>query len=162
MVGYRRYESRGVEPLFPFGHGLSYTTFEYSDLDVSEVAANGTLTVSFVVRNTGSVAGAEAGQIYISDVECRLSRPLKELKAFQKVQLQPGASQKVVVGLEKEALSYWDPETNAWRADPGEFAVLVGSSSADIRLRGSTQLQHKLVWRGLGREQPVAAARANL
>lgn len=163
MVGYRSYESRGVEPLFPFGHGLSYATFDYQDLKLGEVSSTGNFSVSFQVRNSGAVAGAEAAQIYVSDLECRLSRPKKELKAFRKVHLEPRKTATVGLELDKEALSYWDPETKAWRADPGEFEVLVGSSSADIRLRGRVQLREKIVWRGLGNaEARSETKKANL
>jgi beta-glucosidase len=141
FVGYRYYEKKDVEPLFPFGHGLSYTRFGYGDLDVpAEVAQDENFKVSVTVTNTGDVAGQEVAQLYIRDVESRLMRPVKELKAFEKVDLKPGASQVVTFDLDPRALSYYDPHQQLWVAEPGAFEVLVGASSRDIRLQGTFEL----------------------
>ena len=127
LLGYRWYDTKGVKPLFAFGHGLSYTTFEYGEASVRG------RKVSVTVKNTGDVAGAEVVQLYISDPECSVVRPAKELKAFRKVFLQPGESAKVVFDITEEALSYFDADAHKWVVEPGEFIAHVGSSSDDIR-----------------------------
>jgi beta-glucosidase len=141
-VGYRGFEKRGVEPLFPFGHGLSYTTFEYSDLAVApaRAAPGEPVRVSLTVRNTGPRAGAEIVQLYVHDGHASLDRPAKELKGFSRVALAPGEFRRVTMTLDRAAMSYFDPARNDWVAEPGVFDVLVGASSADIRLRGSFDL----------------------
>jgi beta-glucosidase len=142
FVGYRYYDKKEVEPLFPFGHGLSYTTFEYSNLAVDPAVCEpgGQLTVSVDVKNAGNRAGQEVVQLYLRDCECRLIRPLKELKAFAKVMLQPGERKTVALTLGEEALSFYDPGQEGWVAEPGDFEVLVGSSSRDIRLAAGFEL----------------------
>ena len=133
-VGYRWFEARQVTPLFPFGHGLSYTTFEYGAPTVSaKKTADGAVTVSVPVANTGTVAGAEVVQFYVSDPESSVDRPVKELKGFCKVWLEPGETKSVSVDLTRESLSYFDAGNHHWTAEPGRFDVLVGASSADIR-----------------------------
>lgn len=142
FVGYRYNDAAGVEPLFPFGHGLSYTTFEYSDLRVSErVKAGQPVEVSLTVTNTGPVAGKEVVQLYVRDVASSLVRPYKELKGFQKVALAPGESQTVRFCLKERDLSFYDPIRKAWVAEPGEFEVLAGASAADIRLKAGFTLE---------------------
>ncbi|HEX8500079.1 MAG TPA: glycoside hydrolase family 3 C-terminal domain-containing protein [Pyrinomonadaceae bacterium] len=145
FVGYRGYEKNNVRPLFPFGHGLSYTTFRYSDLTVMPMTGapeGGALyEVSFEVKNTGEREGADVAQVYVSDTHARLPRPPKELKGFAKVTLKPGESRRVAVRLDRRSLSYYDAAARQWRADPGEFDVLVGRSSEQIELRG--KLTHK-------------------
>ena len=135
FVGYRYYDAKDIEPLFPFGFGLSYTSFAYESLQLSaaEIDANGSLQVRVDVRNTGARAGKEVVQLYVRDVESRLSRPPKELKGFQKVALAPGQTQTVTFTLGRRDLSYYDPQQRDWVAEPGIFEVLVGSSSRDIR-----------------------------
>ena len=142
-VGYRGFEKRGVEPLFPFGHGLSYTTFEYSDLAVTpaKVAPGQPVKVSLTVRNTGSRAGAEIVQLYVHDVKSSLDRPAKELKGFHRVVLAPGQSQRVMLTVDQAAMSFFDPWKDDWVAEPGAFEVLVGASSQDIRLKGAFELE---------------------
>lgn len=136
FVGYRYYDHCDVEPRFPFGHGLSYTTFEYSQLQApAEVKMGELVRVSITVRNTGEMEGKEVVQLYVHDAQSRLPRPPKELKGFAKVTLKPGASQTVTFTLDQRALSFYDPIRRAWVAEPGTFAVLVGSSSRDIRGR---------------------------
>jgi beta-glucosidase len=141
FVGYRYYDTKGVEPLFPFGHGLSYTTFEYSDLQIpATVSAGEDVTVTVTIKNTGQTAGKETIQVYVSDKQSSLIRPKKELKAFQKVTLEPGESQTVTLKLKPRALSFYKPAANAWVAEPGTFEVLVGSSSRDIRQKAAFEL----------------------
>jgi beta-glucosidase len=141
-VGYRGFDKSKVEPLFPFGFGLSYTTFEYSGLEVSPttVKKGGTVNVSLRVRNSGGRAGAEVVQLYLKDVEASLDRPEKELKGFRRVRLQPGQTETVTFTLDSSALSYFDPRHDGWVAEPGAFEALVGASSRDIRLRGTFTL----------------------
>ena len=142
FVGYRHYEYREVEPLFPFGHGLSYTTFEYSEWTMPEVVKRGeTVKVYVKVKNTGAVAGKEVAQLYVRDVQASVQRPVKELKGFAKVALQPGEEKTVAFEMNERALAYYDPDRQAWVAEPGEFEVLIGSSSRDIRLRTKFTLQ---------------------
>jgi beta-glucosidase len=141
FVGYRYYDTKGIEPLFPFGYGLSYTTFEYSDLQVpATVQAGEEVTVTVTIKNTGQVAGKETIQVYVSDKKSSLIRPEKELKAFQKIALEPGESQTVTLQLKPCALSFYQPALKAWVAEPGTFEVIVGSSSRDIRRKAKFEL----------------------
>jgi len=135
FVGYRYYEKKKIAPLFPFGFGLSYTTFSYSELRLSaqEIGPDDTLQVSVDVTNIGQYMGKEVVQLYIQDVTASLQRPNKELKAFAKVQLEPGECETVTLTLARDALAYYDDLRRAWVAEAGEFEVLVGSSSQDIR-----------------------------
>ncbi len=141
-VGYRWYESKQIAPLFPFGYGLSYTTFAYGEPKVSKaVTTDGSVSVSVPVTNTGSVAGAEVVQFYVADPEASVDRPVKELKGFDKVWLEPGETKTVTVQLTRESLSFFDAARHAWVAEPGRFDVLVGASSADIRGTVSFELK---------------------
>jgi beta-glucosidase len=142
FVGYRHYDTNKVAPAFPFGHGLSYTTFDYRNLvlDSHTVHPGGSVSVCLEISNRGRRAGKEVVQVYVRDVASRLPRPEKELKAFLKVDLAPGESEFICMTLDARALSYWDPEAGGWTAEPGEFEVLVGSSSRDIRLRSTFTL----------------------
>jgi beta-glucosidase len=138
-VGYRYYDAKGIEPLFPFGHGLSYTTFELSDLSVSPVVRlddGEKATVRVAVKNTGRVAGKEVVQLYIADEEATLQKPAKELKAFQKVALDPGEEKTITLELGKEDLASFDARLDRWTTEPGTYQVLVGTSARDIRLTG--------------------------
>ncbi len=137
FVGYRWYEKKDVEPLYPFGFGLSFTTFRYDNLRLSSRSfhAGEPLTVTFTVTNTGKTAGSETAQLYIADQESKVPRPVKELKGFEKFSLNPGESKKVVITLQGEDFSYWSPEKKDWYAEPGKFTILVGPSSAQIELR---------------------------
>ncbi len=144
FVGYRGYEKTGMKPQFPFGYGLSYTTFKYSNLDI-KTSANGDSTnpryeVSFNIKNTGSSEGADVAQVYVGDKHAKLPRPIKELKGFTKVSLRAGETKRVTVTLDGRALSYYDANGKQWRADPGDFEVLVGRSAEQIELRGKLTL----------------------
>ena len=139
FVGYRGYEKNGVKPLFPFGFGLSYTTFDYSNINI--VKDGKEFVVSFDVKNTGKVAGAEVAQVYVGDDECSLVRPAKELKGFGKVMLQPGETKTVSVRLGDEAFRFYDPILRQWMVEPGVFTVHIGASSADIRLTGKLTVE---------------------
>ncbi len=142
FVGYRYYDKKDVTPLFPFGHGLSYTSFSYSDLKVTKKVKSGQpVEVSLVVTNTGKAAGKEVIQLYVSDAKSSLPRPPKELKGFAKVDLKPGEAGTVTFSLDERALAFYDPHRKKWVAEPGEFELLVGSSSRDIRLRAKFELK---------------------
>ena len=136
-VGYRWADAHKTHPLFAFGHGLSYTTFKLSNLSLSSAAitANDTLRVKVSVTNTGKRAGAEVVQLYIHDDKASVDRPYKELKGFRKVFLQPGETKDVEMTIAKDALSFYDETTAAWKAEPGTFTVLVGNASDNLTLR---------------------------
>jgi beta-glucosidase len=131
-VGYRHYEKKHIEPQFPFGFGKSYTRFAYENLKIKR---GDNIKVSFTLINTGSIKGEETAQLYIRDVESSVDRPVKELKGFSKVLLEPGEKKLITLELTKDDLSFYDVKTKSWIAEPGEFEILVGSSSADIKLR---------------------------
>jgi beta-glucosidase len=143
FVGYRYYDTKKVEPLFPFGHGLSYTKFQYSNLKLGakSITPKDTLKVKVDVTNTGKVAGREVVQLYVRDVKSTFARPEKELKAFAKVALKPEQTRTVTFTLDREAFWYFDVARNAWNIEPGEFEILVGASSRDIRLTGLVTLE---------------------
>ena len=134
-VGYRWYSSKKIKVQFPFGHGLSYTTFAYANAkaDQPEMTADQTLKVSVEVTNTGATDGAEVVQLYISDVKSTIDRPVKELKNFEKVYLKAGETKTVTFEIDAEDLSYFDADKHEWVAEPGKFKALIGSSSEDIR-----------------------------
>jgi beta-glucosidase len=137
FVGYRGFEQNGVAPLFPFGFGLSYTTFDYSGLEISPRSTqDGNVSVSFDVTNTGDRAGSEVAQLYVSDTHSEVPRPPKELKGFVKVHLEPGETRRLTIKLDRRALAYYDADSAGWAVTPGEFDILVGRSSAAIELRG--------------------------
>lgn len=140
-VGYRYYDTKNVELQFPFGFGLSYTKFEYSGLRILPKGSEGTWTVSAEVRNSGLSAGAEVVELYVHDAHATIDRPAHELKGFQRMELQPGETKTVEFTVNRAALSYWNPATKAWQADPGTFEIQVGSSSRDIRLRAPLELK---------------------
>ncbi|TMD59013.1 MAG: beta-glucosidase [Chloroflexi bacterium] len=135
FVGYRYYDKKKIVPLFPFGFGLSYTTFDYGPLSLSarQIGPDDTLQVAVEVSNTGQRAGKEAVQVYVHDQQANLQRPEKELKAFAKVQLEPGERKTVTLSIARDALAYYDDLAREWVAEAGEFEVLVGASSQDIR-----------------------------
>lgn len=137
FVGYRWLEREKIKPVFAFGHGLSYTNFIYTDLnlDKEQVEQDGKLIAKVSVTNTGKCAGAEVVQLYVSDLKSSLPRPVKELKGFKKVYLKPGEKKEVTFTLDKDAFSYYDPAVHSWVVEPGKFELSIGSSSDDIRLR---------------------------
>ena len=139
FMGYRGYEKTGVKPLFPFGFGLSYTTFDYSNLAIAKEGNE--FVVSFDVKNTGRVAGAEVAQVYVGDDVCSLVRPAKELKGFDKIYLKAGETKRVSVRLDDEAFRFFDPIKRKFVVEPGVFSVYVGASSADIRLNGNLEIK---------------------
>jgi beta-glucosidase len=135
FVGYRYFDHANVKPLFPFGFGLSYTTFAYHGLTVTPDGANE--RVAFNVKNSGSRAGAEVAEIYVAENHPPLPRPLKELKQFVRVSLQPGQTQRVQLELPRSAFAYYDTATHGWKVDAGQYQILVGASSQDIRLHST-------------------------
>ena len=143
FVGYRHYDKMNIEPLYAFGHGLSYTSFEYSDLQISSrsLKSGESVKVSLSVKNTGKMAGSEIVQLYLNDDRSSVIRPEKELKGFSNVKLMPGESKEVSMTLKPEDLMFWDDATSGWKAEAGKFNVLVGASSRDIRLSKSFKLK---------------------
>ena len=133
-VGYRYYQTAGVPVAFPFGHGLSYTSFAYSDLKAS---ADG---VTLTVTNNGTREGAEIVQLYVAKPDAKIFRPAQELKGFAKVHLQPGESRTVVIPLDDKAFRYWNTQTNRWEVEGGQYELRVGASSADIRLTAAVEI----------------------
>jgi beta-glucosidase len=152
FVGYRGYDQSEVKPLYPFGFGLSYTTFKYANLSVSSVVegsgAGGSgphYRVSFDVTNTGQLAGATVAQVYVGEARASVPRPPKELKGFERVMLQPGETKHVSVDLDGRAFAFYDVEGKRWKVDSGEFGILVGDSSADIALKSNVQVHEAVV-----------------
>lgn len=142
MVGYRYWTTVGKQPLFPFGFGLTYTTFSFSNLQVPASAPTGSsVPVSFDVTNTGKVAGAEVAQLYVSDPSAKVNRPERELKGFEKVRLAPGATQHVTLSLDARAFSFWDESAHKWTIDPGKFVIRVGDSSENTPLTADLTLK---------------------
>ena len=134
-MGYRWMDRQKKQsPLFPFGYGLSYTTFKVGKVsaDKQEMAANDKITFTIPVTNTGSVAGAETIQLYVSDLEASVERPIKELKAFRKVFLQPGETKQVSLTIDRSALCFYNDQNGQWIAELGEFKALIGTSSKNI------------------------------
>lgn len=143
LCGYRHVDARGIEPEFPFGFGLSYTTFAYENLTVSkdDLAASESVVVEFDLVNTGSRTGAETAQLYVRDEHSSLPRPLKELKGFTKATLNPGERKRVKIHLDRRAFELYDPARHEWTVEPGRFELLIGASSADIRLKASLMIR---------------------
>ena len=143
FVGYRWFDKKDIEPLFPFGHGLSYTRFEYSDLRITpdRMTPADTAAVECTVKNTGAMAGEEVVQLYVQDVAASVEREVKALKGFQRITLKPGESKEVSFRLDKKALSFYDVKNRRWLAEPGYFKVLIGRSSRDIRLEKTFYFQ---------------------
>jgi len=142
MVGYRYWTTGGKHPLFPFGFGLSYTTFSFSNLVVPATATAGqTVTVSFDVTDSGRLAGAEIAQVYVSDPSAKVPRPERELKGFEKVRLDPGETRHVTVDLDARAFSYWDTAAHKWTIYPGKFVIRVGDSSENTPLNAGLTLK---------------------
>ncbi|RMA69300.1 glycoside hydrolase family 3 C-terminal domain-containing protein [Petrotoga olearia] len=142
FVGYRYYDKKQIDPLFPFGYGLSYTNFEYTDLtiDKKEINDNQTLNVKVNVKNTGNMRGKEIIQLYVKDINSRVSRPEKELKGFEKIQLEPGEEKTVIFTLDKRAFAYYNTDLKDWYVESGEFEILIGKSSKDIILKETVKV----------------------
>jgi len=134
FVGYRHFDKYNVQPLFPFGYGLSYTTFEYSNLQVIGKE------ISLELKNSGNFTGSEVVQLYIKDAEASVEKPEKELKGFKKIMLKPGETKKINFTLDHKSLSFFDPSANAWKFEPGKYVIMIGSSSRDIKLQHDIQL----------------------
>jgi len=137
FVGYRWHDTKKIKPLFSFGHGLSYTTFDFgkAKADKTTIGQDDKITFTFTVKNTGKKAGAEVAQLYISDLKSSLPRPTKELKGFEKVFLNPGEEKEVSITIDKAALSFFDADKHAWVAEPGDFEALIGNSSDNIKTK---------------------------
>ena len=135
LVGYRWYDTKKVKPLFPFGYGMSYTTYEYGkpQLSAKNMQGNDSITVAVKVKNTGTTYGKEIVQLYIGDDKCSLPRPLKELKGFRKVALNPGEEKEIEFVIHTDDLKFYDDAKQAWTAEPGDFKAYVAASSADVR-----------------------------
>ncbi|MBN2151450.1 MAG: glycoside hydrolase family 3 C-terminal domain-containing protein [Candidatus Lokiarchaeota archaeon] len=144
FIGYRHHDTNRVEPRFPFGHGLSYTTFAYDGLKIGagSLSGDGTIEVSLTVTNSGTRAGAEVVQLYVQDVQASVPRPAKELKGFKRVALAPGQAERVAFTITRTDLAFYDEAKGAWVAEDGAFKVLVGGSSSDIRLQGTFEYKN--------------------
>jgi beta-glucosidase len=142
LVGYRWFDAKAIEPLFPFGHGLSYTRFAYSHLRAapSGKADDRGISISFDVRNTGERAGAEVAQVYLA-LPASTGEPPRRLVAWDKLSLRPGQSRRVALQIDAERLAYWNVATSSWAIAPGTYQIYVGSSSRDIRLHDEIRLK---------------------
>jgi len=137
FVGYRYFDSKNIESLFPFGYGLSYTTFVYENLrlDKEKISGDELVTITVDIINSGDCSGAEVVQLYIQDIVSSIERPIKELKGFKKIKLKPGEKSNVMFTIGKRDLSFFDENSRSWKTEEGEFNILIGSSSRDIRLK---------------------------
>ena len=145
LVGYRWFDTKNIEPLYPFGYGLSYTKFEYSNLRLVPGEKDGVLTAEFELKNSGTRDGAEVAQLYVQDLKPRLPRPLRELKGFNKVFLKSGEMKKISIRLNRSSFAFYDPAQKGWASEKGEYKILIGSSSRDIRLEGPTRLTQTIL-----------------
>ena len=143
FVGYRWTDKHKIRSLFPFGHGLSYTTFQYAKalLSSSEMNEKEILTVTIPIKNTGKVKGKEIVQLYIGDEKSSLERPVKELKGFQKIELNPGEEKVVEFNITSNDLKFYDEAIQDWKAEQGKFNIFIGSSSTDIRAKTKFNLK---------------------
>jgi beta-glucosidase len=142
FLGYRYYTTRHKEPLYPFGFGLSYSRFAFSNLKIEAAKSGGSqsVNVSFDVENTGLRDAAEVAELYVGDPSAKIERPAEELKAFEKVRLKPGERQHVNLQLDRRSFAYWDVKSHGWRVDPGQFTIMVGDSSENLPLTGTITL----------------------
>jgi len=141
FVGYRHFDKSTVKPLFPFGYGLSYTSFAYKNLTISAPTPDQQVSVAFDVTNTGTRAGADVAEVYVGDRHAPVPRPIKELKGFKRVSLSPGETKNVTVKLDRRAFSYYDVKSHAWTVAPGDFDLFVARSAADVELTGKVTLR---------------------
>ncbi len=163
FVGYRHYDLRGVAVAYPFGFGLSYTTFAIDGVaaTVKGSGADASVTVTSRVTNTGSRAGVEVVQVYIGDPESRVARPVRELKGFARVGLEPGESRVVTIELDSRALAYWHPALGRWAVEGGAFTVEVGASSRDIAATVSIDVEGEDLASPLGDMSTMGELRAH-
>jgi beta-glucosidase len=143
FMGYRGFDHNGVKPLFPFGYGLSYTSFAFGDLSLDKevMGPQDTLHVTFTVTNTGDRDGDEVAQLYVHDVKAKVPREVKALKGYKRVSLKKGQSRRVTLAVPPSALAYWDPETRQWTVEPGRFEVWIGNSAENVLLKGSFKMK---------------------
>jgi len=143
FLGYRSFVTTGKKPLYPFGYGLTYTTFAFSNLKVTPSVTGGhpSAEISFDVANTGKVASADVAQVYVGDPSAKVLRPRIELKGFRKVRLAPGEKKHVVISLDERSFAYWDEKANQWRWDDGQFTIAVGDSSESLPLSTTLELK---------------------
>jgi beta-glucosidase len=158
LIGYRWYDSRRMDVAYPFGHGLSYTRFQYSDVEVEvQDDVDTVVAVSVTLTNAGDRAGQETVQVYVADPDSEVFRPEQELKGFAKVSLQPGASTRVTIGLDARAFSWWHTSLHRWVVESGTFQVRVGSSSRDIRGTVTIELPGDDITPALAPDSPASA-----
>lgn len=149
-VGYRYYEKTDTSVLFPFGYGLSYTTFQISDVSITDETDSPQISVSLNVQNTGTRAGAEVVQVYVSARSPRIRRPTKELKGFQKIFLEPGETKSIRLDLDKNyATSFWDEIRHSWESEKGTYDILVGNCSSEKFTSKSFTIKKTTWWTGL-------------
>lgn len=142
FVGYRYFDKNNIQPLFPFGYGLSYTSFAFNNLKVqNSTVSNPAVNISFEIKNTGKTEGTEVAQVYVGENNPKIPRPVKELKKFVRVDLKPGESKVIHLSLNKNAFAYWSPETKKWTVDSGKYTVMVGNSSRKLPLKETVSLK---------------------
>jgi beta-glucosidase len=143
FTGYRHYDRNNIKPMFPFGYGLSYTSFAYSNISVSKPAFtdNDSLVVTFTITNTGKVFGKEVAQLYVSDKAASVPRPVKELKGFAKVGLKAGESKQVSITVKSNDFKFFDMDLHDWKLEPGDFDILIGSSAEKLELKTTVKAQ---------------------
>jgi beta-glucosidase len=144
FAGYRGFDAKGIEPAFPFGHGLSYTSFAYSDLQATP-GADGSAAVRVKVANTGKRAGDEIVEVYVAPPKQSVPRPPRELKGFARVSLAPGETKEVAVSLEPRSFAFWDDHGKDWAVEGDRFEILVGASSRDVRLKQPLQVAARVL-----------------
>jgi beta-glucosidase len=147
FIGYRHYDRQGITPMFPFGFGLSYTSFELFDLaiDDSKFESDGAVSVYVTVANIGTRAGSEVVQLYVGDEASSVPRPAKELKAFAKLYLAPGETRRLRLELKERDFAFYSVEAKHWLVEPGAFSLLVGTSATDIKLSGQVRRNNRVL-----------------
>lgn len=146
-MGYRHFDRHKIEPLFPFGHGLSYTAFVYSNLETTVLDPDGSFTIAFDVSNTGPIAGTEVSMVFVSDPVCSVPRPVKELKGFASTGLKSGETRRITLKMDKWALGFWQGgEEGQWVAEAGDYEIRVGGGPNDLPLTAIIPLKQTLTW----------------